>query len=68
MPPKSSNSNSAKGGEIELDLEKLKNGQIQNVKIDVPNVNTRTLASQVGVLSEDVQLYMKRLTSKDAML
>ena len=63
MPPKSSNDNSAYKNKIKLDFEKLKNGQIQNVKVDVTKVNIRTLATQIGVLSEDVKLYMKRLTS-----
>ena len=46
-----------------LDLEKLKNNQNQHVKVDLHKVNIRTLASQVDVLSEDVKLYMKLLTS-----
>ena len=64
MPPKSPNGNSAYKSKITLDLEKLKNGQIQHVKVDLTKVNIRTLATQVGVLSEDVKLYMKLLTSK----
>ncbi len=63
MPPKSSNDNSAYKSKIKLDLEKLKNNQIQNVKVDLTKVNIKTLASQIGVLSEDVKLYMKLLTS-----
>ena len=64
MPPKSSNGNSAYESKVKLDLEKLKNNQVQNVKVDLSKVSIRTLASQVGVLSEDVKLYMKLLTSK----
>ena len=63
MPPKSSNDNSAYKSKIKLDLEKLKNNQIQNVKVDLTKVNIKTLASQIGVLSEDVKLYMELLTS-----
>ena len=64
MPPKSSNDNSAYKSKIKLDLEKLKNGQIQHVKVDLPKVTIRTLAKQIGVLSEDVKMYMNVLTSK----
>ena len=64
MPPNSSNGNSACNSKITLDLEKLKNGQIQHVKADLAKVTIRTLATQIGVLSEGVQLYMYLLTSK----
>ena len=67
MPPKSSNDNSAYKSKIKWDLKKPKNNQVQNVKVDLPKVNIRTLASQVRVLSEDVKVYMKLLTSKDTM-
>ena len=63
MAPESSNDNSAYGSKIKLDLEKLKNNQTQNVKIDLTKINIKTLATQLGVLSEDVELYMKLLTS-----
>ena len=49
---------------IMLELEKLKNGQIQHVKVDLTKINIRALASRISVLSEDVKLYMKLLTSK----
>ena len=62
MPPKSSNDNSAYKSKIML--EKLKNDQIQHVKVDLAKVNIITLAKQVGVLSEYVNMYMKLLTSK----
>ena len=64
MPPKSSNVNSAYKSKIKLDLEKLKNGQFQHVKVDLTKVKIRTVTSQIGVLSEDVKLYMKLVTSK----
>ena len=35
MPPKSSNDKSVYKSKIKLDLEKLKNGQIQHAKVDV---------------------------------
>ena len=62
MPPKSSNDDYK--SKIKLDLNKLKNGQTQNVKVDLTKVNVKTLASQIGVLSEDVKLYMELLASK----
>ena len=64
MAPKSSNDNSSYKSKIKLDLEKLKNNQIQNVKVDLTKINIKTLATLLGVLSEDVKLYMKLLTSK----
>ena len=63
MPPKSSNDNSAYTNNIKLDLDKLKNNQVQHVKVGLTKVNIRTLASQIGVLSEGVKLYMKLLAS-----
>ena len=62
MPPEASNDNYK--SKINLDSQKLKNGQTQNVKVDLTKVNIKTLASQIDVLSEDVKLYMKLLTSK----
>ena len=60
MAPKYSNDNSAYKSQIKLDLEKLKNNQIQKVKADLTTkVNIKTLAIQVGVLSEDVKLFME---------
>ena len=52
MAPKSSNDNSAYKSQRKLDSEKLKNNQIQNVKVDLTKVNVKTLATQIGVLSE----------------
>ena len=59
MPPKSSNDNSAYKNQIKLNLDKLKNGNVQKVKVDLTKNIIKSLASQVGVLSEDVKLYMK---------
>ena len=63
MATKPSNNNSAYKSKIKLDLGKLKNNQIQHVKVDLTKVVIKTLAAQFGVLSEDVKLYMKLLTS-----
>ena len=58
MSPKYSNDNSAYKSKIELDLEKLKNGQVQHVKVDLTKVNTRTLATQLDSLSNDIIMFM----------
>ena len=58
MPPKSPNDNSAYKGNIKLDLENPRNGQTPNVKVDLAKVNIKTLAKQLGVLSEDIKMYM----------
>ena len=63
MAPKSSNDNSAYKSKLKLYLEKLKNNHIQNVKVDLTKIHINTLATQLGVLSEYVKLYMKLLTS-----
>ena len=63
MHPKSSNDNSAYKSKMKLDLGKL-NCQVQNVIVDFTKVNIKTLATQIGVLSECVKLYMELLTSK----
>ena len=61
--PKSLNDKSNYITEIKLKLEKLKNTQIKHVKADLTKINIKTLASQIGILSEDVKLYMKLLSS-----
>ena len=58
MPPKSSSDNLSYKKKIKLDLDKLKNGDIQKVKVDLKKFNLKKLAKRVGVLSEDVKLYM----------
>ena len=60
----SSNGNTDYINQIKLNLDKLKNGNIQKVKVDLQKINIKTLASKVGVLSQDVKLFMKLLTSK----
>ena len=37
---------------IKLELEKLKNGEIQAAKVDLTKINIRKLAKRIGVLSE----------------
>ena len=63
MPPKTLNDNSNYLNQIKLNLDKLKNNQIPHVKVDLTKINIKTLTSQIGVLSQDVKLYMKLLTS-----
>ena len=43
---------------ILLELEKLKNRQIQKVRLDLTKINIRALASRIGVLSEGLKLTM----------
>ena len=64
MPPKSSNVKSEHKNKIKLDLDKLKNGDVQKVKIDLYKIKINTLAKKVGLLSEGVNLYMYLPTSK----
>ena len=45
--------------EIRANLEKLKNGEYHHIKTDLTKINIKTLARSVGVISEDVKLYMK---------
>ena len=64
MPPKSSNVKSEHKNKIKLDLDKLKNGDVQKVKIDLYKIKINTLAKKVGLLSEGVNLYMYLPTPK----
>ena len=50
--------------DIIANLEKLKNGEHQHIKIDLTKINIKTLARSVGVISEDVKLYMKLIDLK----
>ena len=50
--------------DIIANLEKLKNGEHQAIKFDLTKIKIKTLAKSVGVVSEDVKLYMKLLSSK----
>ena len=63
MAPKPSNSNTYKDG-IKLDLERLKTNEIPKKKqIYLTKINIKTLSSLIGILSEDVKLYVKLLTA-----
>ena len=58
MPPKSSNYKSAYKSKIKLYLEKLKNGQAENVKVDLTKISSKTLATQLDLLSNDINSCM----------
>ena len=58
MALKSSNDNSAYESKIKLYLEKLKNGQVENVKTDLTKIKIKTLATQFDLLSNGIQLFM----------
>ena len=64
MPPNKSNDKSAYKSQIKLELEKPKNGEIQAAKVDLTKINIRKLAKRIGVLSEDVNMYMYLFNSK----
>ena len=64
MPPNSSSDNLTYKKKIKLDLDKLKNGDIQKVKVDLSKVNIKKIAKRIGVLSEEVKLYMYLPTAK----
>ena len=58
MLPKKSNVKSEYKSKLKLDLEKLKNGEVQATKVDLSSIKIKTLAKKIGVLSEDVKMYM----------
>ena len=64
MPPKKSNVKSEYEKTIKLELEKLKNGEIQGTKVDLTKIKINTLAKKIGLLSEDVKVYFYLLCSK----
>ena len=49
---------------INLELDKLKNGEIKGTKIDLTKIKIHTLAKKLGLLSEDVNMYMYLFNSK----
>ena len=49
--------------QIKLNLQRLKQNRIQKVKVDLTKINIKTLATEIGILSEDVKLFMKILKS-----
>ena len=64
MPPKRSNDKSEYKSKLKLDLEKFKNGEVQATKVDLTKIKIKTLAKKMGVLSEDVKMYMYLFNSK----
>ena len=64
MPPKQPNDKSAYKSKLKLELEKLQNGEVQATKVDLTKIKIKTLAKKIGVLSEDVKMYMYVFSSK----
>ena len=64
MPPNKSNDKSEYKSKLKLDVEKLKNGEVQATKVDLTKIQIKTLAKKVGVLSEGVKMYMYLFNSK----
>ena len=58
MAHKPPNDSSAYKRKLKLDLHKIKNGQIQSAKIDLTKINTKTLATQLDLLSNDINSFM----------
>ena len=58
MPLKSSSDNSSYKKKIKLDLDEIKNGDIQNVKVDLSKFNVKEAAKRIGELSESVKMFM----------
>ena len=48
MPPNKSNVKSEYKKTIELELEKLKNGEVHATKVDLTKIKINTLAKKVG--------------------
>ena len=63
MPPKQPNDKSEYKNEVKLYLKKF-NGEVQATKVDVTKIKIKTLATNIGVLSEDVKMYMQLFNSK----
>ena len=49
---------------MKLELEKLKNGGLQKVKVDLTRINIKKIAKRIGVLSENVKKYMYLPTAR----
>ena len=64
MPPKSSSDKPSYKSKLKLDLEKLKNGEVQATKIDLTQIKIKTLANKLGLLGEYVKMYMYLFNSK----
>ena len=68
MPPKKPNGKSEYKKTIKLELEKLKNGEIQGTKVDLTQIKINTLAKKIGVLSEGVKCICICSIQRDIML
>ena len=64
MPPKSSSDNLYHKTKIELELDKLRNGDIQKVKVDLSKINIKKITKRIGVISDEVNMYMYLPTAK----
>ena len=64
MPPKRSEYEN----KINLELDKLKNGEIKGAKIDLTKIQINTLAKKVGLLSEDVKIICTYSIQRDIVL
>ena len=62
MAPRSSYSNTYRD-DVKLDLERLKTNELHIVKVYLDKTNIKTLPTLIGILSEDVKVYMKLLTA-----
>ena len=62
MSDKASNKNTYRLS-VNQHLDKLNNKSIEIFRIDLTNINIKTLATCLGQLSEDVKLFMKLLTA-----
>ena len=60
MPPKKSEYKKT----INLELDKLRNGEIKCTKTDLTKIKINTLAKKIGLSSEDVKMYMYLPTAK----
>ena len=54
MPPKRSEYKN----KVSLELDELKNGDIQRVKVDLSKLNIKNLAKRIGVSSGSVKMFM----------
>ena len=64
MPPQSSSDESSYKSKLNPDLEKHKNGEVQATKIGLTKMKIKTLAKKIGLLSEDIKMYMYPFNSK----
>ena len=64
MPPQKPTAKSEYKSKLKLDLKNSKNGKVQTTKVNWTKINIKTLAKKVGVLSEDVKVYMQLFNSK----